>query len=96
MQESIDGSCEYALTSESDMARASWTGERIGKLSILVSLFVAYYILGLQASPGEMWLAYVFAPVAFLMAMLSVYLLFKGDGWAHFIDWLTGSSGDKG
>jgi len=77
------------------MVNEVWNGERIGKLSILVSLFVAFYILGLQADPGELWFRFAFAPVALLMAMLSTYILFKGEAWAHIVDWLTDSPGKK-
>ena len=66
-----------------------WTGARIGKVSTWVTILLAFYFGELAVGPDEYWWSWAAAGIAFIFASVSVYLIFRGVGFANFIDFLT-------
>jgi hypothetical protein len=78
-----------------DMAHAKeWNEERIGKLSIWISIYLAYYFF-LIGAPGshDWWWQYLSAGVSLVMATLTLRLFFRviavHDFIIALIDWAS-------
>ncbi len=73
-----------------------WTLERVGKLSIWVTVYLAYYFFMITSFPDlrvEWWWGYLSAGIALLMATLTLRVLFRVIGVSQMlidlIDWAT-------
>ena len=66
-----------------------WTSARIGKVSTWVTILLAFYFGELVVGPDEYWWSWAAVGFAFILASVSVSLIFRGDGFACFIDFLT-------